>query len=250
MTDSTEPQRTTPEVAKNQEYGSTGDLATELRGMTAGHEASVEQSDEVAENSVEQESSPESAERIAKTLSVLSKLAEEAKDHSRPFSRKIVKPVGDGYWHPVESPQNGLRSIDLRTYTGPDSDEAFHLTLSYDEANPTDQLMLSLESPVSTFGNLDVAAAASAGVRPQGRRFQDFLYSQGAEKVPVQEADYTYVFDYRPTGHSTRYEATSEYMDTILGLLKNATVVEQTPRGQSDKKVARLHDLVPEVSEL
>lgn len=248
MSDSNEPQHTNSEVTEKINSDAGDRLANELRGMVADRTDKVEDSQE---SSLELESSPESAERIAKTLSVLSKLVEEAKDHSRPFSRNIVKPAGDDYWRPVESPQAGLRSIDLRTYTGPDSDEAFHLTLSYDEANPADQLMLSLESPVDiSLGDFGLAGASAAGVRPQGRRFQDFLYSAGAESVPVQEADYTYVYDYRPSGHSARYEATREYMDTILGILKNATVVERTPRGQSDKKVARIHDLVPEVAEL
>lgn len=254
MTDSTKPQHTTSETVDKHESSTNSDLATELRGMATDQEAVAESTTEAAEDGqesgVEQESLPESPERIAKTLSVLSKLVESAKDHSHPFRRNIVRPVGDGYWHPVESPQAGLRSIYLRTYTGPDSDEAFHLTLSYDEANPDDMLMLSLESPITPANPYLFVEAAGAGVIPVCRRFQDFLYSSGSDTVPVQEADYSYVYDYRPMGHSARYDATKEYMDTILGLLKNATVVEQAPRGLPNKRIARVDELIPEVSVL
>jgi len=253
MVDSSEPQQDKSDAINTSGDREGSSLADELKA-TASEVSIAEQSTDIVEggqeSGTEQEASPESVERIAQTMVVLTGLVEQAKEHSHPFRRNIVRPVGDGYWHPVESPQAGLRSIDLRTYTGPDSDEAFHLTLSYDEANPDDMLMLSLESPVTPANPYQFMEAAGAGVIPVCRRFQDFLYSSGADTVPVQEADYSYVYDYRPMGHAARYDATKEYMDTILGLLKNATVVEQAPRGLPNKRIARVDELMPEVSAL
>ena len=219
-----------------------------------GNEENIIQSPEVAEQSP-------SAERITEIQTALGRLYSEASDYSQPFSRDIRR-VENQFDPDGIDPENGhkgliieknidvdtgdpsLRTIQLRTFVGEDDSSAYRMSLSYkpneDGSVPT-EFMLSGEWPLSTeipITNNPIKAQA------QGRRFQDFMFSTGATDVPVRQADFTFVAWYRPIGQEQRFDVTREYMDQVLKIVADATVMDGKKKGPT------VRELVPSFDEL
>ncbi|MBW4061060.1 hypothetical protein HJC99_00605 [Candidatus Saccharibacteria bacterium] len=184
----------------------------------------------------EADKTPESAERIEKVRAALAEIVAQAADMSRP--------------HPRAEGNASLRQIDLLTYVG--EDKAYRLGLGYSTDSLDDNFMLTLETPNSrpAWDRGDVVALGEAGVSVEGRKIQDFLYVKGATAVPVREVDFTYVYDYRPTGSSYNYDAAKPQVDQLLGFLVGANVATKDNRTGSFVKGAKLVEMVPAVAEL
>ena len=219
-----------------------------------GNEENIIQSPEVAEQSP-------SAERIAEIQTALGRLYSEASDHSQPFERDIRR-VEHVFNPDGVDPENGrlgefiernidvdtgdpsLRTIQLRTFVGEDDSSAYRMSLIYkpnEDGSMPAEFMLSGEWPLDTGTPLtDNLIQAQA----QGRRFQDFMFTAGAENVPVRQADFTFVAWYRPVGGEKRFDVTSEYMDQVLKIVADATVMDGKKKGPT------VRELVPSFDEL
>lgn len=211
--------------------------------------------------------SPESGDRITATNAALDSLKEAAKGSAHPFRRNIEKvqyvpdtrsqAAGTGLLVeqrvPVETGDERLHTIDLRTFPDENSTAAYHMSLSFmpdgeQAGQQSSQLMLSIESPVDLgwrFGITDRAKAGEAGIIPQGRRIQDYLYVDGAEEVPVRQADFSHVYSYRLVGEESSHSATRGEMDVLLGILADSHVMQ--PDGQKGPKAA---ELAPQLKDL
>lgn len=213
----------------------------------------------------EQAMGPEHGERIEATRSALAKIVRASQEYSRPFDRKVVNNVGvvdpranGGRGDivdktvPVDTGMEGMRQIDIRTFVGSeDAPASYHMTIVYDPNQPDSYLLLSIESPAPVDNPYSLSGAAAAGVRVAHRRFQDLLYKQGASEVPLHEADYTYVFDYRTTSHDITYPATQEQVTQLLQILSDGVVVTDVKKHDSRTRlVAKVNEIAPELAEL
>lgn len=213
----------------------------------------------------EDESAPESPERIAETKSALDALVEQAKEFARPFNRDIER-VEHIFDPNAVDPENGmmgavvekrikvitsdeqLKTIQLRTFPDPNSDAAYHLSVSFlpdaDGLPGGSAIMFSIESPADLGFRFGLNDATRSGLDVQGRRIQDYLYSNGTDKIPVRQADFSLGYNYRPVGAETAYEAKSGEMDVLLGILAEANVMSGNEKGPKTK------DLVPALGKL
>jgi hypothetical protein len=180
---------------------------------------------------IEKDSVPESPERVAATTAALAKLVEAASSYAHGHDR-----AGDNV---------DLKQIDLRAFTDESEASAYHVNLGFQESQPDDQLMLTLETPTASGGSpWKYLEAAGAGVNVQERKIQDFLYRKGESTVPVREHDFSFVYDYRPIGGARNYEAPKPQIDQLIGFLKDAHVMNGKEKGP------KVVDLVPELAEL
>ena len=204
----------------------------------------------------------ESPERIIATKGALDKLIASADKYAHEFRRNIEEwhvdaQDGEPYEHWVRKEDPDLYTIYMTSFTDESQDDQYQLSLSYsktEEKRPDTSkgLMLSFKSSVGvnafTAANLH---SKGTGASISGIRFHDFLYSEGAQVIPVHEHDYTVVHSLRAMGsdgftypHDLTYQATADQMDTILDLLAKAHVMQGEETGPSVSK------LVPEIKDL
>ena len=180
----------------------------------------------------EADKTPESPERIEKTRAALEKLIGAAGEYAHRHDR-----AGDN---------EDLAQIDLRVPV--EGGGAYHLAVGFLRSNPGDNLMLSLETPGGGSSN-PWANLTDVGTYADRRKIQDFLYRQDASTVPVRDADFTYIYDYRPAGGTQNYDAPKPQIDQLLGFLEYAKVVTVTP-GNKVQEGPSVVELVPEIAEL
>lgn len=243
------------------------DLAAESQPTTQQDTGEVRSDDETKQiNQVDTDTTDpttesESGERIEATRAALVRLVEGSKDVSRPFDRNVVNNVGDidrranggrgdivDKTVPVDTGMEGMKQIDVRTYV--EEGVAYHLTVVFNPDNPDGSILLSIKSPapINPYRHIGVGAA---GVNPHNYRFQDFLYAPGASEVPVHEADYSFVYDYRPLGHDVTFSAERGQVTQLLQLLRDGTVVKGAgANSRGVEPVANVRDLAPELVEL
>jgi|SRR3989344_4642087 len=198
--------------------------------------------------------------RIRATKAALDKLVDSANQYAHQFRRTVeiykvdsAPDLSSGVyerWVPTDVGGDNLSTIDLWTFPDEDSEDAYRMSLTFshteeklpDHSKP---LMVTIESPLDLRPfQYFTAEVAAGGVPVRGRRIQDFLYADGAEVVPVREADFSVLHSYRSTGREVVYKATRAQMDVILDILSEANIMKE---GQKLDKAAAL---VPEFEDI